>query len=83
MTPADPLREKLKALVEEWRRPTSSSPESYARYLTGAVFADQLVAILDETEPKPLKLGHEFERAPGKCHKVVGIKVCGQPREAH
>ena len=78
MTPADPLREKLKALVEEWRRPTSSSPESYARYLTGAVFADQLVAILDETEPKPLKLGHEFVPHDGDERDCSG-----QPREAH
>ena len=87
--PADPLREKLKALVEEWRDWCERMPALYSERLTREVDADQLAALLAESEPKPvLKLGHEFMAAIdslGRASKSSAdfCCVCGQPREAH
>lgn len=82
---ADPLREKLKALVEEWQEDRSEERASgsllVASTLKGCI--DQLAAVLAESEPEAdLKLGHDWRgpiygSVPGIC------TVCSQPREAH
>lgn len=84
---ADPLREKLRALVEEWRNSSIGSVWTLDNGFAGAYVecAKELAAILDETEPKPLKLGHEFVPYRGYFveSKVCIFLGCGQPREAH
>ncbi len=76
------LREKLKALVKEWR----TYPNTY---IVADSCADQLAAILAEGEPKSLPLGHEFKQnvwGDNVCAYLDGrvpARACGQPRSAH
>lgn len=79
------LRTRLRALVAEWREDARDKGLSRSTRSSVHYCAETLAAILDETEPKPLKLGHEFVPYRGYFveSKVCIFLGCGQPREAH
>lgn len=84
--PAD-LREKLKALVEEMRERAGSPAENRYVRLNLYWYADQLAALLAESEPEPPKPEpcSEWEHCPdegkpGHFGCDVLCAACGFPR---
>lgn len=86
---AETLREKLTALVGEWRREAGYENVDRAEAAVFKSCSRELAAILEEPakpeEPK-LPLGHEFYKATysSLCQApTYGWHRCDQPREAH
>lgn len=85
---ADPLREKLKALVEEWRDWCERMPALYSERLTREVDADQLAALLAESEPCTVQECKDLGqcacfREPDMVASAPGEKWVGHVSRSH